>query len=73
MTLANKSMKRRPRVIDHTIDEFMLSWVPMNVVRTAMKIVFISNSMFPEPWLPNSMLILFAFGVSNFHFGMSSF
>jgi hypothetical protein len=51
----NELMKRGPR----PVDKLMLARVPVNVVGTSFEVVFVTNGMLPETWLPDSSFATF--------------
>jgi hypothetical protein len=50
------TMKRRLRPISHRCDQSVFQWIDMDVINTALQILFIPTRVFPETALPQPAL-----------------
>jgi len=64
-------MKRRPRPVGHALNKAMLAWIPVDIVRTMLEIVFVADRMFPESWLPDTVFSTQALRLGDIGFRQS--
>jgi hypothetical protein len=65
----HEAVKRRPGPIAYARHESVLTRVPVDVVRAALKIIFVPNAVFPESCLPNAAVTFVCRGRRNFFLG----